>query len=127
RAEIAPGRRAVLAGMGFIGSEVAASLRSLGVEVTVVAGGVAPLDRVLGEDIGRVLEGIHRDHGVTMHFGQRVAGPEGGGRVAQVVTAGGGSVDRALAALRLGVEPATGLAAAGRLHGRAGRGADEWR
>ncbi len=112
RAEIAPGRRAVLAGMGFIGSEVAASLRLRGVDVTVVAGGAAPLDRVLGEDVGRVLEGIHRDRGVAMHFGLRVAGFEGDGRVERVVTAEGRSFECDFAVLGLGVEPVTDLAAA---------------
>ncbi len=57
RAEMVPGRRVVMAGMGFIGSEVAASLRERGLDVHVVAGGKAPLDRVLGEEVGRVLEG----------------------------------------------------------------------
>ena len=81
RAEMLPGRRVVMAGMGFIGSEVAASLRQRGLEVHVVAGGKAPLDRVLGEDVGRVIEGIHRDHGVEMTFDDQVAGFEGNGRV----------------------------------------------
>src|SRR5439155_15922521 len=52
RSEIAPGRRAVLGGMGFIGSEVAASIRQRGVEVTAVEGGITPLQRVLGEQVG---------------------------------------------------------------------------
>jgi 3-phenylpropionate/trans-cinnamate dioxygenase ferredoxin reductase subunit len=63
RAEAVSGRKAVIIGMGFIGCEVAASLRQLGVEVAAVMPGV-PLRRVLGEDIGRLIEGIHRDNGV---------------------------------------------------------------
>lgn len=126
REEIAPGRRAVLAGMGFIGSEVAASLRLRGVDVTVVAGGVAPLDRVLGEDIGRVLEGIHRDHGVAMHFGLRVAGFEGDGRVRRVLTAEGRSFECDFAVLGLGVEPVTELAAAAGLDVDGGVLVDGW-
>jgi 3-phenylpropionate/trans-cinnamate dioxygenase ferredoxin reductase subunit len=50
RAEIAPGKTVVIAGMGFIGSEVAASLRQKGLEVTVIDGNAAPLARVLGEE-----------------------------------------------------------------------------
>jgi 3-phenylpropionate/trans-cinnamate dioxygenase ferredoxin reductase subunit len=108
RAEMLPGRRVVLAGMGFIGSEVAASLRQRGLEVHVVAGGKAPLDRVLGEDIGRVLEGIHRDHGVTMTFDAMVAGFEGDGRVEAVTTTDGQRFACDLVVLGLGVEPVTG-------------------
>ncbi|HEX6401348.1 MAG TPA: FAD-dependent oxidoreductase, partial [Actinomycetota bacterium] len=109
RAEMLPGRRVVLAGMGFIGSEVAASLRQRGLEVHVVAGGKAPLDRVLGEDVGRVLEGIHRDHGIAMTFDAMVAGFEGDGRVAAVTTADGRRFECDLVVLGLGVEPVVGL------------------
>jgi 3-phenylpropionate/trans-cinnamate dioxygenase ferredoxin reductase subunit len=105
RAEMLPGRRAVMAGMGFIGSEVAASLRQRGLEVHVVAGGKAPLDRVLGEDVGRVIEGIHRDHGVGMTFGDQVEGFEGDGRVRTVKTASGLSLPCDFVVLGLGVEP----------------------
>ncbi len=111
RAEMLPGRRAVLAGMGFIGSEVAASLRQRGLEVHVVAGGKAPLDRVLGEEVGRVLEGIHRDHGVEMTFDDQVAAFDGNGRVQAVKTANGLSVGCDFAVLGLGVEPVTGFLA----------------
>jgi 3-phenylpropionate/trans-cinnamate dioxygenase ferredoxin reductase subunit len=65
RAESAPGQRAVVVGMGFIGSEVAASLRQSGVEVAVVDRNTVPLRRVFGEEVGRVVEGFHRDHGTT--------------------------------------------------------------
>ncbi len=105
RAEMLPGHRVVMAGMGFIGSEVAASLRQRGLEVHVVAGGKAPLDRVLGEDVGRVIEGIHRDHGVEMTFDDQVASFEGNGRVRSVKTASGVSVPCDFVVLGLGVEP----------------------
>ncbi|HET6885825.1 MAG TPA: FAD-dependent oxidoreductase, partial [Rubrobacteraceae bacterium] len=52
RAEITPGRKAVVVGMGFIGSEVAASLRQSGVEVAIVDRNEVPLRRVLGEEVG---------------------------------------------------------------------------
>ncbi|HEX5937479.1 MAG TPA: FAD-dependent oxidoreductase [Actinomycetota bacterium] len=111
RAEALPGRRVVLAGMGFIGSEVAASLRQLGLEVHVVAGGKAPLDRVLGIEVGRVIEGIHRDHGVEMTFDDQVAGFEGNGRVGSVKTASGVSLGCDFVVLGLGVEPVTDVLA----------------
>jgi 3-phenylpropionate/trans-cinnamate dioxygenase ferredoxin reductase subunit len=107
RAEMVPGRRVVMAGMGFIGSEVAASLRQRGLEVHVVAGGKAPLDRVLGEEVGRVLEGIHRDHGVEMTFDDQVTGFEGNGQVRAVTTANGLRLDCDFVVLGLGVEPVT--------------------
>jgi 3-phenylpropionate/trans-cinnamate dioxygenase ferredoxin reductase subunit len=105
RSEIAPGRRAVLGGMGFIGSEVAASLRQRGVEVTVIDGAAVPLQRVLGGEVGRILEELHRDHGVRMFFNDRVAALEGPGRVERVVTANGERLDCDFAVLGLGVEP----------------------
>lgn len=105
RAEMLPGHRVVMAGMGFIGSEVAASLRQRGLEVHVVAGGKAPLDRVLGEDVGRVIEGIHRDHGVEMTFDDQVEVFEGNGRVRSVKTSSGLSVPGDFVVLGLGVEP----------------------
>jgi len=107
RAEVMPGRNVVIAGMGFIGSEVAASLRQKGLSVTVIDGNVAPLARVLGEQVGGVLEGIHRDKGVQMHFQDRVASFEGTHRVERVVTAGGLKLDCDFVVTGLGVEPIT--------------------
>ncbi len=109
RAEMLPGRKVVMAGMGFIGSEVAASLRQRGMEVHVVAGGKAPLDRVLGEDVGRVIEGIHRDHGVEMTFDDQVAGFDGNGRVRSVKTSSGLNLPCDFVVLGLGVEPVAGF------------------
>ncbi len=111
RAEIAPGRKAVVVGMGFIGSEVAGSLRQSGVEVVVVDRNEAPLRRVLGEEVGRVIEGIHRDNGVSMIFEDTVAAFEGAGRVERVTTQGGRRIECDFAVVGLGIEPVTELLA----------------
>jgi 3-phenylpropionate/trans-cinnamate dioxygenase ferredoxin reductase component len=104
---------AVLVGMGFIGSEVAASLRASGVEVTAVEFLEAPLARVLGVELGRVVEGLHRDHGVRMHFGEGVAAFEGnGGRLEAVVTSTGRRLECDLAVVGVGVRPNVELAEA---------------
>src|SRR6266550_7873495 len=63
---------AVVVGMGFIGAEVAASLRHLGVAVTVIEIFETALYRAVGPTIGRVVEAIHRDHGVELIFGDTV-------------------------------------------------------
>ncbi len=111
RAESRPGRRAVLVGMGFIGSEVAASLRSLGVEVTVVEFFKTPLFRVLGEQVGCVFEAIHREQGVQMFFEESVAAFEGTRRVRNVVTSSGRRIEGDFVVVGVGVEPVTDIVA----------------
>jgi 3-phenylpropionate/trans-cinnamate dioxygenase ferredoxin reductase component len=106
REAAAEGARAVCLGMGFIGAEVAASLRSLGCDVTVVEVFETTLYRVLGPEMGRALEGIHRDHGVSMLFNEAVAGFEGDGRLERVVTSGGETIDADLAVVGVGTQPA---------------------
>src|SRR2546423_513271 len=81
--------RAVVVGMGFIGSEVAASLRQVGLRVTAVARGRAPLDAVLGEEMGALMGAVHREQGVELLTEDRVVAFEGGGRLEVAVTAGG--------------------------------------
>ena len=66
RAAVAPGRRAAVIGFSFIGSEVSASLRQLGVEVVAIEGAKVPLARVLGDEVGRVLAEIHGEKGVEL-------------------------------------------------------------
>ena len=89
RHEMIAGRRVVVVGMGFIGSEVAASLRLKGLEVVAIDPSKTPLFRVLGETVGQTLADLHRSHGVRTIFGETVAAFEGTGRVNCVVTKGG--------------------------------------
>jgi 3-phenylpropionate/trans-cinnamate dioxygenase ferredoxin reductase component len=86
RAAASRGRRAVVIGFGFIGSEVSASLRQLGVEVVAIEGGRVPLARVVGDEVGQVLADIHREKGVELISEDSVAALEGGDRVERVRT-----------------------------------------
>ncbi|HVF07722.1 MAG TPA: FAD-dependent oxidoreductase [Actinomycetota bacterium] len=105
------GNRVVCVGMGFIGAEVAASMRMLGHEVSVVEVFETTLYRVLGPDIGRALEGLHRDHGVHMMFNEAVASFEGDGRLEAVLTGGGLRIEADVAVVGVGTEPCTELMA----------------
>jgi 3-phenylpropionate/trans-cinnamate dioxygenase ferredoxin reductase subunit len=100
-----PGARALIVGMGFIGSEVAASLRQLGLEVTAVLSGVAPLTAVLGGDVAAVMARIHRNHGVQLVTEDRVVGFEGSEHLARAITARGARIDCDLAVVAVGIEP----------------------
>jgi 3-phenylpropionate/trans-cinnamate dioxygenase ferredoxin reductase component len=103
--EAVAGRRAVVVGMGFIGCEVAASLTQLGVDVTAVFPSRNPLDRVLGEQTGALIDAIHRSHGVRLLPGAQVAAFEGTGRLAAVVTATGERIGCDFAVVGVGIEP----------------------
>jgi 3-phenylpropionate/trans-cinnamate dioxygenase ferredoxin reductase subunit len=99
--------KAVVVGAGFIGSEVAASLRGLGLEVTVVEFARTPLERVLGIELGRVIEGLHRDHGVELILGEAAERFEGAGRFEALVTTAGRRLEGDFAVVGVGVEPVT--------------------
>ena len=105
------GARVVCVGMGFIGAEVAASLRTVGCAVTVVEVFETTLYRILGPAIGRVLEGIHRDQGVEMVFNDTVARFEGDGRVEAVVTSAGRRIECDAVVVGIGTEPSVELMA----------------
>jgi 3-phenylpropionate/trans-cinnamate dioxygenase ferredoxin reductase subunit len=101
-----PGARVLIVGMGFIGSEVAASLRKLGLEVTAVLSGTAPLTAVLGSQVADVMARIHRNHGIRLVTEDKVVGFEGPEHLTHAVTAKGVRIDCDLAVVAIGIEPA---------------------
>jgi 3-phenylpropionate/trans-cinnamate dioxygenase ferredoxin reductase subunit len=105
RAAAAAGGHAVVVGMGFIGCEVAASLRQLGMRVTALLRESVPLRRVLGPEVGSVVAAIHREEGVELRTGDQAAAFEGDGRLERIVTATGARVPCDLAVLGVGIEP----------------------
>jgi 3-phenylpropionate/trans-cinnamate dioxygenase ferredoxin reductase subunit len=98
-------RHAVVVGMGFIGCEVAASLTQLGVRVTAIFPGQAPLERVLGDEVGAAFREIHREHGVELHSQGHVDRFEGNERVEAVTTAEGDLLACDFVVVGVGIEP----------------------
>ncbi|MFI6586252.1 NAD(P)/FAD-dependent oxidoreductase [Embleya sp. NPDC050493] len=84
-AALGPGRRVVVVGAGFIGCEVAATARSLGAEVTVVAPEPEPMHRPLGTDLGAALRRRHLARGVRFELGHTVRHVTGDRQVTGVV------------------------------------------
>jgi 3-phenylpropionate/trans-cinnamate dioxygenase ferredoxin reductase subunit len=109
RADLDAGaRRVVVVGAGFIGSEVAATCRGRGCEVTVLEALPVPLGRALGDEMGSAMGDLHRDHGVAVRLGVGVAGIEGAGRVERVRLADDTVVEADLVVVGIGVTPNTG-------------------
>jgi NADPH-dependent 2,4-dienoyl-CoA reductase/sulfur reductase-like enzyme len=101
------GPRVVVVGAGFIGSEVAATARTLGLDVTVLEALPVPLETGLGQAMGRVCGQLHRDHGVDLRCDASVAGFDGNGRVERVSLADGSAVEADLVVVGVGVMPNT--------------------
>jgi 3-phenylpropionate/trans-cinnamate dioxygenase ferredoxin reductase subunit len=125
RALASAGGPLVLIGAGWIGCEVAASARQLGAEVTLVDQVQAPLENVLGAEIGGWFGALHRSHGVTLKLGAGVARLEGDGRVERVTLTDGTTIDAAAAVIGVGVAPDTRLAEAAGLEVENGIVVDE--
>jgi NADPH-dependent 2,4-dienoyl-CoA reductase/sulfur reductase-like enzyme len=107
RARLDARPRVVVVGAGFIGSEVAATCRLRGLEVTVVEALPAPLVRGLGPVLGMVCGELHRDHGVDLRLGVGVAAIEGDGTVQRVRLDDGSAVDAEVVVVGVGVAPVT--------------------
>jgi len=112
RARIEAGGRMVVIGSGWIGSEVAASARQGGMEVTLLDRFDVPLQGVLGTETGRIFADLHRDHGVEFVGGAAVEAVEGDGRVERVRLGGGRTIACDAVVVGVGVAPRTGLAEA---------------
>ncbi|MEI6253629.1 MAG: FAD-dependent oxidoreductase [Mycobacteriaceae bacterium] len=108
REQAASARRAVVIGAGFIGCEVTASLRKLGVDVVLVEPQPVPLATVLGEAIGELVARLHRSEGVDVRTGVGVAEVRGdSGHVSAVELADGTELDADLVVVGIGSRPAT--------------------
>jgi 3-phenylpropionate/trans-cinnamate dioxygenase ferredoxin reductase subunit len=86
----AAGKRVVLIGGSYIGSEVAASLTVLGSECSIAMIEPVVLSRAFGETAGRFFQDRLEEHGITVHGGEELESFEGSGdRVTHVVLKSG--------------------------------------
>jgi apoptosis-inducing factor 3 len=99
-------KAAVVVGASFIGLEVAAALRTRGIDVHVVGLEQVPLERVMGRAVGTFLRAVHESHGVTFHLGQSVNQVDG----KRVTLNDGTTLQADLVVLGVGVRPAIALA-----------------
>ncbi|GAA1094322.1 MULTISPECIES: NAD(P)/FAD-dependent oxidoreductase [Tsukamurella] len=113
REDTATARHAVIIGAGYIGLETAASLRKLGIGVTVIEVADRVLQRVTAPEVSEFYDRVHREEGVDIRVGVGVAGLEGDdGRVTGVRLSDGELVRAELVIVGVGVVPNVELAAA---------------
>ena len=112
RERISPGVAVAVVGAGWIASELAASARQLGAQVTMIAPDAVPLERVLGPQVGAVYRELHVEHGVELALSTSVRRLVGRGRVEGVRTTGGRLIECDLVVAAVGVLPCSELASA---------------
>ena len=102
----AAGKRVVLIGGSYIGSEVAASLTELGSRCTLVMMESLPLSRTFGDQAGRWFGDLLTDHGIEFHGSDELDHFKGAdGRVTKVFTKNGLELDADAVVIGAGVHP----------------------
>ena len=99
-------KSAVVIGASFIGLEVAASLRTRGLNVSVVGLEEVPLARVLGPELGGLVKNVHEKKGVRFFLKRSVASISGD----KAILDDGTSLDADIIVAGIGVRPNVQLA-----------------
>ena len=110
RQRLKGGGRVAVVGAGWIDSEVAASARQKGLEVTQIDPLPLPNERIFGQEIGSFYRDAHAQHGVSLALGDGVEAFEGDGHLAAVRTSTGRTVECDFAVVGIGVAPRVQLA-----------------
>lgn len=109
--ESLPGvRRVVIVGAGYIGLETAASLRNLGVEVTVLEAAERVLSRVTVPEVSTFYDRVHREEGVDLRVNAGLVALAGDGQVRRVQLTTGEFLDTDMVIVGVGVQPNVELA-----------------
>lgn len=111
-AAITPNMKIGIIGAGYIGLEVAASLRGRGNPVTVIEAAQRVLARVMPEEMSAFFQSLHEGHGVDFHIGKGTKSIEGDGKVEKIVLDDGSEVSCDIVLLSVGASPVIGIAEA---------------
>lgn len=112
RTALTAGRRLAIIGAGFIGLEIAATAKNLGVDVTVLEAAQMPLAGILGPRIGAEVARIHHGHGIDLRTGIGVDGLCTTADGVVVTCAAGDTVEADALVIGIGITPNTAVAAA---------------
>lgn len=110
RSALDAGGRVMVIGAGFIGSEVAASARLMGAEVTIVGSGHLPMERALGPEMAAFFRSVHADRGIDLRLGVPVQALRGASRVEEVVLTDGRVLPADVVVVGIGASPRVDLA-----------------
>jgi len=111
RAEFTPGARLVIIGGGYIGLEVAAKARKMGLDVTVLETADRILKRVVTQETAAFLDALHKAHGVVIRTGVGVSRFVGEHRVEAVELGDGTRLAADVVLVAIGAVPNSELAA----------------
>lgn len=111
RAELKNRKHAVIIGAGYIGLEVAAVIRQLGLDVTVVEMADRVMSRVVSAEISDFYQIEHTSHGVKLRLSTGITAFRGSDRIKAVEIADGEQVPADFAVVGVGIVPNTELAA----------------
>lgn len=111
RAELKNRKHAVIIGAGYIGLEVAAVIRQLGLDVTVVEMADRVMSRVVSAEISDFYQIEHTSHGVKLRLSTGITAFRGSDRINAVEIADGEQVPADFAVVGVGIVPNTELAA----------------
>lgn len=111
-AAISPDIKIGIIGAGYIGLEVAASLRGRGNDVTVIEAAPRVLARVMPEEMSAFFQSLHEGHGVNFHIGKGTKSIEGAGKVEKIVLDDGSEIPCDIVLLSVGASPVIGIAEA---------------
>ena len=110
KAAVRPGAVAVIVGGGYIGLEVAASLRKLGCSVTVLEALERVMNRVVAPPVSAFFAAEHRRRGVEIVTGAAVAALEGDAHLERVVCIDGRAFAADFVVIGIGAVPNDELA-----------------
>lgn len=108
RQDLLAGSRLVVVGEGVLGAEIAATARTLGLDVTLAGPLSGPLALQVGPLVSGLLAELHRERGVRLRLGNGVVGlTDDEGRVSGVQLSTGEVLPADVVVVAIGASPAT--------------------